>query len=600
MGLQPLGHHELEDLLNLRSALQSQDNLILNVATRLPYSAVHDAQLVVLESLFRRVAETLPESPITFIKSDDPDAIRPQIHSALSTVEARMRAIERELGQRSNEQSTPQNFPEPDRHRVFVVHGRNTKARDAMFSFLRSIALDPIEWEEAIQMTAEASPYIGNVLDIAFANAQAALIMLTGDDVACLGEQLQEPDDPDHEKRLTAQARPNVLFEMGMAFGKYPMRTVIVEFGRPRPFSDVAGRSTIHFSDAAASRKKIADRLRSAGCLLRTDNRTDWLREGDFSTAFDLPIPPGRTDQLKQLRQIEDLSRDRLINYKKLEVFAKQNEDLEAERRDLQERLNYSHRKHAEVEATLTDLNERLVECRRQYAESEERNARLRLKLGEFESGVSTAEGRKAFQAQKTAELEGDSKEIMEDRRVNHISQISRVPPVRGDHLSIESPEHFVVKFISHETNDTKGFLVTIDNNRLKAIARWRLKVLTGQSFDSDHKAWRESRLNSFQVDSSKSIPAKESGESIWFLRRTKFDPHLLIGTDNLHPLPWPQNDKSLLQRWLVRLEITSQESTNPDHPTPLPAVCAHLIAEWNTSTDDMILLSHIGERLTS
>ena len=159
-----------------------------------------------------------------------------------------------------------------------------------MFTFLRAIGLDPIEWEEAVQMTGASSPYMGSVLDTAFSNAQAAVIMLTGDDVACLGEQFVEPHDQADDKQLTPQARPNVLFEMGMAFGKYPGRTVIVQFGHTRPFSDVAGRNTVHFRDNPQSRKKISDRLTTAKCLVRIDGRADWLTAGDFSSAFDAPI----------------------------------------------------------------------------------------------------------------------------------------------------------------------------------------------------------------------------------------------------------------------------------------------------------------------
>jgi CAP12/Pycsar effector protein, TIR domain len=37
--------------------------------------------------------------------------------------------------------------------RVFVVHGRNSAVRSAMFAFLRAIGLHPIEWSEAVKMT---------------------------------------------------------------------------------------------------------------------------------------------------------------------------------------------------------------------------------------------------------------------------------------------------------------------------------------------------------------------------------------------------------------------------------------------------------------
>ena len=65
--------------------------------------------------------------------------------------------------------------------------------------------------------------------------------------------------DPAYEKELP-QARPNVIFEMGMAFGKHPDRTLIVEFGITRTLSDVHGLNTIRFTDDEQSRKKIASR----------------------------------------------------------------------------------------------------------------------------------------------------------------------------------------------------------------------------------------------------------------------------------------------------------------------------------------------------
>ncbi|WP_375790108.1 TIR domain-containing protein [Bradyrhizobium sp. Pha-3] len=49
--------------------------------------------------------------------------------------------------------------------------------------------------------------------------------------------------DPEHERTLTAQARPNVLFEAGMAFGKIPKNTILVQFLRSTPFQRRRGTS---------------------------------------------------------------------------------------------------------------------------------------------------------------------------------------------------------------------------------------------------------------------------------------------------------------------------------------------------------------------
>lgn len=164
---------------------------------------------------------------------------------------------------------------------VFVVHGRNSAVRDAMFSFLRAIELKPIEWSEAVLATGHATPYIGDVLDAAFSQAQAVVVLLTPDDEARLRSEFAQAGDPPHEVNLSGQARPNVLFEAGMAMGRDPGRTVLVEIGVLRRFSDIAGRHVVRFDGSSQRRQKLAQRLQSAGCEVNLSG-TDWHTAGDF------------------------------------------------------------------------------------------------------------------------------------------------------------------------------------------------------------------------------------------------------------------------------------------------------------------------------
>lgn len=164
---------------------------------------------------------------------------------------------------------------------VFVVHGRNDALRQAVFRFLRAIGLQPIEWRKAISLAKKPSPYVGEILDAAFREAAAVVVLLTPDDEAKLKPELVKPHDPPFERHLTGQARPNVLFEAGMALGRNPDSTVLVQIGDIRPFSDIGGRHVVRLSNSVEARLEFITKLANAGCNVDASG-TDWHAEGDF------------------------------------------------------------------------------------------------------------------------------------------------------------------------------------------------------------------------------------------------------------------------------------------------------------------------------
>jgi predicted nucleotide-binding protein len=191
------------------------------------------------------------------------------------------------LGEQVPRTGTPSVAQEPapvavkDPRQVFVVHGRNIAIKEAMFDFLRSVGLNPREWEELVAETGSASPYIGQVLKVAFEIAQAAVVLFTPDDEARLRELYRGAQEPTYETELTPQARQNVLFEAGMAMGWADHRTVLVQVGHTRPFSDIAGRHTVHLQNTEESRRILALRLRVAGCPVDITG-SEWKTTGSF------------------------------------------------------------------------------------------------------------------------------------------------------------------------------------------------------------------------------------------------------------------------------------------------------------------------------
>jgi predicted nucleotide-binding protein len=164
---------------------------------------------------------------------------------------------------------------------VFVVYGRNDRAREALFAFLRSAGLRPLEWSQALATTGKPAPFIGEVLDRAFRAVTAVVVLLTPDDEGRLRSPYLLPSDAAHERDLTPQARQNVLFEAGLALGRHPDRTVIVQLGEVRPFSDIGGRHVVRMDDSVKKRQELLQRLEAAGCSADRTG-TDWHTAGSF------------------------------------------------------------------------------------------------------------------------------------------------------------------------------------------------------------------------------------------------------------------------------------------------------------------------------
>jgi predicted nucleotide-binding protein len=164
----------------------------------------------------------------------------------------------------------------PDRGRsVFVVHGRDEEARLKIFDLLRLLDLRPLEWEDLVRATGRTAPFLGEVIAQAPAQAQAALVLLTPDDVVQLHPDLRGPNEPPYESEPTGQPRPNVLIELGMVLMAYPERTLMVEIGALRAISDIGGMNVIRFDGSATALGKIVERLKLAGCKVN-DTGSDW------------------------------------------------------------------------------------------------------------------------------------------------------------------------------------------------------------------------------------------------------------------------------------------------------------------------------------
>ena len=70
-----------------------------------------------------------------------------------------------------------------------------------------------------------------------------------------------------------------------MAIGRNEDRTILVELGSLRHFSDIYGRHTVRIDNSPEKRRSLASRLETAKCAVDISG-TAWFSAGDFNDAL--------------------------------------------------------------------------------------------------------------------------------------------------------------------------------------------------------------------------------------------------------------------------------------------------------------------------
>ena len=119
--------------------------------------------------------------------------------------------------------------PQRDPKKVFLIHGRNMEARKQIGYFLAALGLEALNFDD-VRVTLKGTPTIVDIVRAGMDQAQGVIALFTADEYAWTRPEFMSGESGESVERW--QARPNVLFEAGMAFGRDRDRVVFVKLGR--------------------------------------------------------------------------------------------------------------------------------------------------------------------------------------------------------------------------------------------------------------------------------------------------------------------------------------------------------------------------------
>ena len=140
-----------------------------------------------------------------------------------------------------------------DEKKIFVVHGRDDAAREAVARFLEKLELEPIILDEKSNRGRTIIQKFEDYADVKF-----AVVLLTPDDLGALKDRLDDGREP--------RARQNVIFELGFFIGKLNRsRVCTLVKGNVKMPSDYKGIGYTVLDDAGGWKTQLVDELKAAG-----------------------------------------------------------------------------------------------------------------------------------------------------------------------------------------------------------------------------------------------------------------------------------------------------------------------------------------------
>ena len=190
-----------------------------------------------------------------------------------------------------------------------MIAGSNTQALAAMLELLRAMGVKAIGWSDAVE-AAKPESTTAAVVDAGTSATDATIVMFTGDDEVRLRREFRHGGASSGDATFRVQARPNVLFEAGMAYMKAPHNTLFVVCGQQKIHDEVAGGNRIDIHDDPNWRQVLATRLRDSGVNVGDDSKA-WRTAGDFSSA--IPVYEGTPREVLIITHELPISKEQLV-----------------------------------------------------------------------------------------------------------------------------------------------------------------------------------------------------------------------------------------------------------------------------------------------
>ena len=168
-------------------------------------------------------------------------------------------------------------------HKVFIIHGRDLIARDELVKFIKALGLQHLSFERVAAKLGPA-PFVADIVLKGINDAAIVIALFTPEEHAAFFDPETSEYRGVEPGEARWQARPNVIFEAGVALGVARDRTILVTLGSDvQLFSDIGG---VHFIPLTASQGKWLLYERIEGIVGALKPVADWERAADFAAVL--------------------------------------------------------------------------------------------------------------------------------------------------------------------------------------------------------------------------------------------------------------------------------------------------------------------------